>query len=459
MCEPGQQPPLSSPVTSPVGSAGAALAAVQEALEFLATADATELTAAEQAECLRGLERAEAMHTAARAVVLAAFSAGRGFEDDGQGSARAWLRWQARVTGGAAAGAVGWMRRLNAHPAVREALAAGQVSASWARQVCAWSDGLPAEARLDADVILLAAAAAGAALADLAALVEEIRARTARSDAGGSDDGFGDRNLRLETTFGGAGRLEGDLTPQCAAALRAVLDVLGRRAGAEDLRTQGQREHDALEEACRRLIGAGGLPDRAGQPVQIQLHMSLEDLLRRARPGGTGPAAGNGGPDGPDAGSGRDAGAGDGSGPAAGPGGGFPVAGRPACAPAGGVPARDMSPGWVAAGPGAECDAQFVPVVTGRIDTGLLDDLAYDLLHLPAPAARTITLASRPPGRAPALAAARIPSRRPLPLRALPRVTRPAQHAPAPTPSVAPRAPQRRAGRTGRTGRGGRRGT
>jgi hypothetical protein len=65
------------------------------------------------------------------------------------------------------------------------------------------------------------------------------------------DDGFDDRQVRLERTFRGAGRLDGDLTPRCAEALSAVLDALGKRAGPEDLRSKGQRNHDALEEACR----------------------------------------------------------------------------------------------------------------------------------------------------------------------------------------------------------------
>ena len=73
-----------------------------------------------------------------------------------------------------------------------------------------------------------------------------------------------------DLTLHSAGRVQGDLTPQCAAALQAVLEALGRKACPEDTRSKGQRGHDALEEACRRLIGAGCLPDRAGQPAQIQ---------------------------------------------------------------------------------------------------------------------------------------------------------------------------------------------
>jgi hypothetical protein len=36
----------------------------------------------------------------------------------------------------------------------------------------------------------------------------------------------------------------------------AVLEALGKRAGPEDLRSKWQRDHDALEEACLRLIAS-----------------------------------------------------------------------------------------------------------------------------------------------------------------------------------------------------------
>ena len=129
--------------TSPAG----ALAAVRDGLEYLNSVDTAGLPAAVQADCLRGLARAEAAHTAAQARILGAFSSGGGYEQDGQGSARVWLRWQARITRGAAAAATGWMRRLAAHPAVGHALAGGGLSPSWAREICRWSDELPAGRR------------------------------------------------------------------------------------------------------------------------------------------------------------------------------------------------------------------------------------------------------------------------------------------------------------------------
>jgi hypothetical protein len=64
------------------------------------------------------------------------------------------------------------------------------------------------------------------------------------------DDGFDDRYVQAGTTFGGAGVIRGNLTPGCAAAVRAVLEALGKKAGPEDDRTEGKRFHDALQLAC-----------------------------------------------------------------------------------------------------------------------------------------------------------------------------------------------------------------
>ena len=314
-----------------------ALAMLDRALGALANADAGSLPAPVQAQALRALERAEAKHTAARAQFLAAFTAQDGYEGDGQGSTRVWLRWQTRVTKAAAAGAVGWSRRLVAHPVIAAALADGEISASWARAVCGWSDRLPAGMRGDADQILAGAAAGGAELADLAGLAERMYERSRSGEPDDDDDGFADRRLVLDLTFGGAGRLTGDLTPGCAAAVSAVLEALGRPAGPEDTRTVTQRRHDALEEACRRLIAAQMVPGRAGQPTQALVHITLAQLRRL-----------------PDASEAE-------------------AAWRAAAA---------RGHGWLG-GPdagAAACDATIAPVVTGHVDPAALDRLTEAFL-------------------------------------------------------------------------------
>ncbi len=322
---------------------GAALAMLDHALDALNAADVGSLPAAVQAEALRALGRAEAKYTAARSRVLAAFTAHDGYEDDGHGSVRVWLSWQTRVTKGAAAGAVGWMRRLGAHPVIERALADGQISPSWARAICDWNDRLPAQRRDDADAILIAAAAGGAALADLAGLAREIFERSQHHDREQDGDGFDERGVWLDVTFAGAGRLNGDLSRGCAAALSAVLAALGKKAGPEDTRTAAQRRHDALNEACRRLIASGMLPGRAGQPTQILVHMGLGQL--RGDPGASEAEA----------------------------------AWRAAAG----------QHGWLT-GPEAEaavCDATVVPIVTGHLDPAALDRLADVFLASQGPAA------------------------------------------------------------------------
>src|ERR1700733_2217702 len=119
------------------------LAAVRAGLHYLATADVRALTGGEQADCLRALAAAESAQVAARARVLGAFEASGGFADDGQMTARSWLRWQTRISHAAAAAASGWQRRLAAHPDVAAAMAEGAIAPSYAREICGWTDRLP----------------------------------------------------------------------------------------------------------------------------------------------------------------------------------------------------------------------------------------------------------------------------------------------------------------------------
>jgi hypothetical protein len=256
VCVSGQQP--GGPPAVPSDAAGA-LSLVETGLAFLTDAHVADWPAEALAEWLRALARTEAAQVAVQARVLAAFNGQAGYEADGQATARTWLRWQTRVTAGAAGGAMGWMRRLAAHPRVSAALGTGQVTASFARLICDWSDLLPPDMRDDADEILLAAAAGGATQADLAMLAQQMHDRSAPPDTDGDDepgdeDGFTERRVRLDTHFRGAGKLDGNLTPECTAAVRALLDSLGKKAGPEDTRTAGQRHHDALEEACHRWL-------------------------------------------------------------------------------------------------------------------------------------------------------------------------------------------------------------
>ena len=153
----------------------------------------------------------------------------------------------------------------------------------------------------------------------------------------------------MQTTFQGAGVISGDLTPECAAVLTTVLESLSAPRGAEDTRTREQRYHDALEDAMRRLVAAGLLPERAGQPVKVWAHVSLAEL--RALDDGSvlaqewiGEMA-------------------------------VRWAGRRAAASETGSDGAAWLDGSAAAA--AACDASLIPVVTTQIDPAALDDLLH----------------------------------------------------------------------------------
>ena len=222
---------------------------------------------------------------------LTAFTAQGGYADDGHGGS-------ASVAGLADPGdrqgrvrAIGWMRRLSAHPVIAGALAAGTITESYARKICDWSDLLPYAYRDEADEFLAGEAAGGLDLDGLAQLAEEMFSRVAPPDRDEEDDArFKDRFFRLTRLFQGHGKADGDLTPECLAARHRGAGHAGaRRRGPEDDRSAGQRRHDALEEAMRLLLASGCLPERAGQAAQVQLHLTLDELMDM--PGGTNAAS------------------------------------------------------------------------------------------------------------------------------------------------------------------------
>jgi hypothetical protein len=337
-------------------SVSEAMEMVRAGLAFVAAADAAELTTEEQADCLRQMEQANSVLTAARTSVLGVFTAGKGYAADADYSPRAWLMHQTGITKGAAVAYTAWVKRADGHPEMFAAMAAEEgLSESYVRTLSRWTDKLPADKRHEADKILAGEAKAGLGLRDLAELAAEILAR-ACPDQPDEDPGkdFDDRSVTVQTTFQGAGVMHGDLTPECASIVGAVLDALAAPTGAEDERTKEQRYHDALQEAMRRLVAGGLLPERAGQPVKALVHISLADLIRlegspallqewissmRARWAAHRAAASETGSDGS---------------------------------------------AWLdgKAAEAAACDASMTPVVTGDVDLSVLDELVRLCVHL-----------------------------------------------------------------------------
>jgi hypothetical protein len=264
------------------GSVAEALAMAGAAMDYLNNPGAASLDVAALGGVLRSLSEISGKFAVARAAILARFDAERGHDADGYGSSASWLAAKNKTTSKAARAEVRRMRQFREHPEIAAATASGAISEAWGAEMAEWTRRLPEDWRHEADKILLDSAAAGAVLDDLAIIAQAAleKWRQQEPDPDEPGDGFDERYLKLGTTIDNAGRVTGDLTPECTAALQAVLESLGKKEGPGDDRTESQRHHDALQLACELLIRSRMLPDRAGADTRIDAVISLAELLR-----------------------------------------------------------------------------------------------------------------------------------------------------------------------------------
>jgi hypothetical protein len=144
-----------------------ALRMMNAGLDYLNGPGADELDAASYGSVLRSLAGVQAKFTAAHAAVLARFDAADAHDADGYGNSAAWLMAMADMTRQDARVEMRQMRLLRDHPEMADALAARDISKSWAMAIADWTKKLPAELRAETIKILVEAARAGASQDDL----------------------------------------------------------------------------------------------------------------------------------------------------------------------------------------------------------------------------------------------------------------------------------------------------
>jgi len=197
MCTPNGQ----SSGTARFGSVAEALRLAEASMDYLNSPYAADLPAAAYGQALTTLGEIQAKVTAAHATFLRRFDALDGHDADGYGTSSAWLAAMAKLAPKDAKAAVRQMRQLTGRPHLHDALARGEVSESWAREIDRWLKKLPAELRDQIEKILAGAAAAGACLEDLAAITAHaLRQWQAAHPDPDEDDGFDDRYVQVGTT-------------------------------------------------------------------------------------------------------------------------------------------------------------------------------------------------------------------------------------------------------------------
>jgi hypothetical protein len=94
------------------------------------------------------------------------------------------------------------------------------------------------------------------------------------------------RGLWLSPTWDGMVAVNGLLEPEAGHTVLAALEPLARPADADDTRSGGQRNADALAELARRSLEGGWLPKAGGVRPQLLVTVDLDSLL--GDPGGVG---------------------------------------------------------------------------------------------------------------------------------------------------------------------------
>jgi hypothetical protein len=262
------------------GGTDEAVEGLMSAARYLAGADYPSLPPAVRAGAVLGMSQAGSVLTIAQGLAVRAFDASDDHELDGQQNTTSWMRHIARSEDGKAW--LAWARNISRHPVLTQAVTDGILHASWAAKLFPVTGKIPPEHREVAEQILADLAAAGANLGDLRHAASVALARTATADPDEGDDSFGDRFLDVQTTMDGAGTINGNLTPQMAAALLAVIGALDGRCGPEDDRSVGARRHDGLYVALVRLLSSDLLPAKDGKAVTAIVHMTLADLIAKA---------------------------------------------------------------------------------------------------------------------------------------------------------------------------------
>ncbi|RZT78914.1 uncharacterized protein DUF222 [Micromonospora violae] len=223
-------------------------------------------------------------------------------EVDGRGIARAqgasctavWLRERLRLTVPAARRFVDLATALDSgNPGVRQALADGVITLDQARVITDTVNTVQTTAGAEAadkavgvlvewagqfDPTLLRKL--GTRILDHVApdLADAATKAALDADAARADR---DRHLTLSTQTDGRLRLTGILDAETAGLLRATIDPLTAPSGPDDTRTPGQRRHDALTDVCRLALRTGELPDSGGEPAQIVVTTTYDELTHQ----------------------------------------------------------------------------------------------------------------------------------------------------------------------------------
>ena len=208
-----------------------------------------------------------------------------------------WLVCQQRLSRADASRLLTVATALPARPAIADALAAGELSVDHVAPIVTTLAKLQPEEKDVSEKILIEASH------DLDPdVVKRLCGRTlqASANADSADERrerqHGSRYLTLVETWLGMTRIEGMLTAEQGAALRAAIEPLAARLGSDDDRSSAQRRADALGTLAHAALGFDGLlPEFNGEQPHVNAVMAYDPLVDALRPFADKPITDDGG--------------------------------------------------------------------------------------------------------------------------------------------------------------------
>ncbi len=206
------------------------------------------------------------------------FARDGGFAAENAATAVGWISHNCHMSATSAADRLCVGRELESLPLVAQALAAGEIGYQSASLLCHLREQL-GEKRDALDEKQMVGYAKQFSVAQMRVLCKHARhAADPEGFERDAEEDFERRWLHINPMLDGMHSVDGVLDAAGAAAVRTALDALSKPKGAEDRRSHGQRQADALVELAHHTLDSGRLPRRRGVRPHVSVTTTLETL-------------------------------------------------------------------------------------------------------------------------------------------------------------------------------------
>jgi hypothetical protein len=212
--------------------------------------------------------------------LAAEFATREKYDDDGFVSPIDWIRFNCRVTSGAAANSIAVGESLNRLPQSTQAVVAGEIGFAHMTVMARTAEALGD--RFDEKTLI--EKARDNSPGKFHYICTHYRhAADPKRYAEEQAELVQNRRLKVSTWMDGTVLLSGEFDPEGGAALLTALKPLARRSGAHDDRDREHRMADAAVELAMHALDSGFIPQQGSQRTHLMVTATLETL--RGLPG------------------------------------------------------------------------------------------------------------------------------------------------------------------------------